>query len=213
MFCIYMYHTLKGFYQLFEKKLFFNRLLQFAWLIKLKHLLTIAATVLCTVHFGFVSPFFCPFMKSWPLLSTLYCFMFILSLFYCFIVLLLFGLIIAFHLTIWFHEPHFLLFFFPKFWTVITVPSVTVATIATFLFLVICLCFFLLLNICESWYIYCYTDKTNFMIFSQLLTCANALKHCSYRTLVSWATFFSKFWTITTVPSGTVATVVTVFFL
>ena len=30
MFCIYMYHTLKGFYQLFEKKLFFNRLLQFA---------------------------------------------------------------------------------------------------------------------------------------------------------------------------------------
>ena len=50
--------------------------------------------------------------------------------------------------------------------------------------------FFSLLNIYVSWYIYCYTDKTNFTIFSQLLACANVLKHCSYMVLVSWATFF-----------------------
>ena len=52
--------------------------------------------------------------------------------------------------------------------------------------------FFFLLNIYVSWYIYCYTDTTNFTIFSQLLTCVNALKHCSYNALVSWAAFFSQ---------------------
>ena len=52
--------------------------------------------------------------------------------------------------------------------------------------------FFFLLNIYVSWYIYCYIDITNFTIFSQLLTCVNALKHCSYNALVSWAAFFSQ---------------------
>ena len=46
-----------------------------------------AATVLCTVHFGFMSIFFCPFVEGRTLLSTLYCFVFILSLFYCFIII------------------------------------------------------------------------------------------------------------------------------
>ena len=68
--------------------------------------------------------------------------------------------------------------------------------------------FFFLLNIYVNWYIYCYTDTINFTIFSQLLTCANVLKHCSYSTLVSWAFFFPNFWTI----SGTVAIVATIFF-
>ena len=48
--------------------------------------------------------------------------------------------------------------------------------------------FFFLLNIYVSWYIYCYTNTTNFTIFSQLLMCTNALKHCNYNALVSWAT-------------------------
>ena len=54
-----------------------------------------------------------------------------------------------------------------------TMPSDTVATIAAifYFFSVIGLCFFFLLNIYVSWYIYCYTDITNFTIFSQLLTC------------------------------------------
>ena len=77
-----------------------------------------ATTVLCTVHFGFVSPSFlsgCGGLNS-ALHSTALC----LS-YHCFIVLLLFGLIIvlfglkrkAFNLTIWFREPFF--FFFPSF--------------------------------------------------------------------------------------------------
>ena len=37
-----------------------------------------AATVLCTVHFGFMSIFFCPFVEGRTLLSTLYCFVFYL---------------------------------------------------------------------------------------------------------------------------------------
>ena len=52
--------------------------------------------------------------------------------------------------------------------------------------------FFFFFNIYVSWYIYCYTDTTNFTIFSQLLTCANTLKHCNYSALVSWAAFFSQ---------------------
>ena len=98
MFCSYMYHTLKGFYQLFEKKLFFNRLLQFASLIKLKYLLTIAATLLCTVHFGFVSPFFCPFVENWPLLFTLllYVYLIIVLLFYYYLGLSLLYLVFFF---------------------------------------------------------------------------------------------------------------------
>ena len=47
-----------------------------------------------------------------------------------------------------------------------------------------------LLNIYVRWYIYCYTNKSNFTIFLQLLTCVNALKHFSYRALVLWANFF-----------------------
>ena len=68
-----------------------------------------------------------------------------------------------------------------------------------------------LLNIYVRWYIYCYTNKSNFTIFLQLLTCVNALKHCSYRALVSWANFFffPKFWIVTIVP----CTVVTFFSL
>ena len=47
-----------------------------------------------------------------------------------------------------------------------------VATVAMVLFFwVIGLCFFLLLNIYMSCYIYCYTDTINFTIFSQLLRC------------------------------------------
>ena len=40
--------------------------------------------MLCTVHFGFVSPFFCPFVENWPLLSTLllYVYLIIVLLFY-----------------------------------------------------------------------------------------------------------------------------------
>ena len=93
-------------------------------------------------------------------------------------------------------------------------PSGTIATIAIILFFffpVIGLYFFLI-NIYVSCYIYCYIDTTNFTTFSQLLTCVNALKHGSYSALVSWATFFPKFWIVTTVPSGTIATVATFFF-
>ena len=50
--------------------------------------------MLCTVHFGFVSLFFVRLWRT-DLFYLHYCFMFILSLFYCFIVLLLFGLIKA----------------------------------------------------------------------------------------------------------------------
>ena len=53
------------------------------------------------------------------------------------------------------------LFFF---WTVATVPSGTVATVATFFFSLPFVLFFF-------FYIYCYTDTTNFIIFSQLLRC------------------------------------------
>ena len=84
-------------------------------------------------------------------------------------------------------------FFPPKFWTVTTVPSGTVATIAIVFFFFSYnqfVLFFFLLNIYVSRYIYCYIDTTNFTIFLQLLTCTNALKHCSYKNLVSWATFF-----------------------
>ena len=122
------------------------------------------ATVLCTVHFGFVSLFFCSFVEGWTLYlhSTALC----LS-YHCFIVLLLFGLIIAlFGLK---RKTFISLFGF----------------VSHFFFL-----FLFLLNIYISWYIYYYIDKTNFTIFSQLLTCANTLKHCNYRGLVSWATFF-----------------------
>ena len=66
------------------------------------------------------------------------------------------------------------------------VPTATVF----FFFLVIGLCLFFLLNIYVSWYIYYYTDTTNFTIPSQLLTCANALKHHTYSALVSRAFFF-----------------------
>ena len=88
-------------------------------------------------------------------------------------------------------------YFFPKFWTVTTVPSGTIATIViVFFFLFFFSCkqfvFCFLLNIYVCWYIYCYIDTTNFTIFSQLLTCVNALKHCSYSALVSWAAFFSQ---------------------
>ena len=81
-----------------------------------------ATTVLCTVHFGFVSPSF--LSGCGGLNSAIYT---LLLYVYLIIVLLLFGLIIvlfglkrkAFNLTIWFREPFF--FFFSKFWTVITV--------------------------------------------------------------------------------------------
>ena len=88
---------------------------------------------------------------------------------------------------LWLHEPLF--FFFPKFWTVTTVPSGIVATIVIvffsfFFFSSNRFVFCSLLNIYVRWYIYCYTNKSNFTIFLQLLTCVNALKHCSYSDLV-----------------------------
>ena len=70
--------------------------------------------------------------------------------------------------------------------------------------------FFHFKYLCKLIYILLYWFN-KFIIFSQLLTCANALKHSSYITLVSWATFFfPKFWIVATVPSGTIATVATV---
>ena len=82
--------------------------------------------------------------------------------------------------------------------------------------------FFFLLNIYVSWYIYCYTDTTNFTIFSQLLTCQfltsrnkiikyetdqsqlkiNVLRKC-YNTYCAVLLVYS---------TGTVATVPKVFF-
>ena len=99
---------------------------------------------------------------------------------------------------LWFREP---LFFFSKVLKVTTVPSGTVATIAKYIYIYI-------LNIYVSWYIYCFTDTTNFTIFSKLLTCANALKHCSYSTLISQTIFFPNFWTV----SGNIATIAIIFF-
>ena len=62
-------------------------------------------------------------------------------------------------------------------------------TVATFFFssnrLVSFFFFFSLLNIYVSWYIYCYTDTTNFTIFSQLLICqflTNRNKIIKYET-------------------------------
>ena len=85
---------------------------------------------------------------------------------------------------IWFCEPLFFFFLNSNYSATSTI------AIVFFCFFSNRFVFFSLLNIYVSWYIYCYTDKTNFTIFSQLLMCANALKHCSYMALVSWATFF-----------------------
>ena len=59
---------------------------------------------------------------------------------------------------------HFV-FFFLKFWTVATVPSGIVATVVTIFF------FFFQSSVCTfffPFYICCYTDTTNFIIFSQV---------------------------------------------
>ena len=53
---------------------------------------------------------------------------------------------------------------------------------------VISLCFFFLWNIYVSWYIYCYTDITNFTMFLQLLTCqflTSRNKIIKYETIYS----------------------------
>ena len=53
---------------------------------------------------------------------------------------------------------------------------------------VIGLCFFFLWNIYVSWHIYCYTNTTNFIIFSQLLTCqffTSRNKIIKYETLTN----------------------------
>lgn len=56
-------------------------------------------------------------------------------------------------------------------------------------------------------------SKTALMDYQYIYKSVNALKHYNYSALVLWATFsFSKFWTVTTVPSGTVATIATFFF-
>ena len=155
--------------------------------------------MLCTVHFGFVSPFFCPFVESWPLLSTLYCFMFILSLFYCFII------IWAYHCFIWSYmglkeklSSYYLvswatlfLILFSKILNSIYSAKWHCSYNSYIFFLNLFVFFSLFKYLWKLIYIYCFTDKTNFIIFSQLLTCVNALKHYNYKSLVSWATFFS----------------------
>ena len=95
---------------------------------------------LCTVHFGFMCPFlFCPSVEGWTLLS----FVFILSLFYCFIIIWAYQCFIwaymgliqklsSYYLVSW--ATFFSFLFFPKFCTVTTVPSGTVTTIATVFF-------------------------------------------------------------------------------
>ena len=48
--------------------------------------------------------------------------------------------------------------------------------------------FFFLLNIDVSWHLYCYTDITNFTIFSQLLTCQFIIsqnKIIKYETVIN----------------------------
>ena len=57
---------------------------------------------------------------------------------------------------------HFVLFFF----LVATLPSGTIATVATAFFYLFSLPFVLFFP-----FIYCYIDTTNFIIFSQLLKC------------------------------------------
>ena len=48
-------------------------------------------------------------------------------------------------------------------------------------------------SVCTFFFFNCYINITNFIIFLQLLTCANALKHCSYSALVLWAFVFPSF--------------------
>ena len=54
---------------------------------------------------------------------------------------------------------------------VLTLCNTIVATIYFFSSNIWFVFFFFLLNIDISWHLYCYTDTTNFTIFSQLLTC------------------------------------------
>ena len=56
-----------------------------------------------------------------------------------------------------------------KFWTVATISNDTIAIVATIFYLFIY--FSLPFVLFFSFYIYCYTDTTNFTIFSQLLRC------------------------------------------
>ena len=58
--------------------------------------------------------------------------------------------------------------------TVATVPKVTFFFFG-FFFQVIGLCFFFIINFYMGWHMYCYTNTTNFTIFSQLLRCTDAL--------------------------------------
>ena len=83
------------------------------------------------------------------------------------------------------HQTPFFFFFFFFFFTYLYIKGKcaslqcllvrsidTVAIVFFFFFSVVGLCFFFfLLNIYMSWHIYCYTNTTNFTIFSQLLTC------------------------------------------
>ena len=116
--------------------------------------------------------------------------------------------------------PFCVFFFFFEFWTIAIVPSDTVA-IYFFFFSVFSLYFF-------SFDIYCYTDITNFTIFSQLLRyqfliSQNKIIKCETVTNHNWNKCFVKMlWhllgervkaTILLVcSSGTVATVATDFF-
>ena len=65
----------------------------------------------------------------------------------------------------WFIEP-----LRPFFFLVATLPSGTIATVATAFFYLFSLPFVLFFPFIYI-YIYCYTDVTNFTIFSQLLRC------------------------------------------
>ena len=73
----------------------------------------------------------------------------------------------------------------------------TVAIVPFFFFYVIGLCFFFLWNIYISWHIYCYTNTTNFTIFSQLLTCqflTGRNKIITYEAIANhnWKEMFKK---------------------
>ena len=104
---------------------------------------------------------------------------------------------------------------FFKFWTVATIPNGTIATVAiVFYFLVFRVYFFFLLYILLYWY-----NKFHniFTIIEMSISCCcfSVLALFIYSAiLVSHFVFFffPKFWTVATVPSGTIATIVTIFF-
>ena len=127
--------------------------------------------MLCTIHFGFMSVSFlsvCGGLNSaiYTLLLCVYLISVLLFYYFLGLSLLYLGLeekASSYYLVSWATFSFFLFSFFQVLNSNYS-PTCTVATIAK-------VCFFFF-NIYVSWYIYCYTDKTNFTIFSQLLTYA-----------------------------------------